>query len=364
MPKTEINSAPSADAAPALRSELRALRVASGLSLRDLAAKINYSHVTIHKAETNVRQPSWAVVEKIVNACAPPGENLAWWQGLWKAAGPRTEEQPMPPTPSAPASPPTHATARRRRHGNPARAIATCASLSADPNAIRTVRDYIGALRSLRMRSYREVARRAAKALSGLDQSQSFAHVWRRREKKPEAVASSTLADLFRPDRRWLDWRVIRAFLLGCDVPPADLPSWERLLHRVQGYSRPVPVHRTAPHAPPPAVDLTGIDTIPAFIAALKELMRKAGKTMATAISDARCHPGVHIPGRSTVAARFSRGINHGELPERDLVKAFLRGAYCGSGWPRECVPDCNADEIAAWMRRYDDLWRQNMRRR
>lgn len=360
MPETEINTSPAARVAPTLGTELRALRVTAELSQRDLAAKINYSHVTIHKAEKCVRPPSWAVVEKIVKACAPPDEDLDWWQSLWKATGPRLPQPPTATTTSKPTRPPNFFVAKRPQR-LPAPTTAAGASLPADIDAIRTVRDYTEALRRLRTCSYREIEKRATRALATeLSKPDTYTYLWRRRRKKPSSVASSTLADLFRSDRRWLEWHVVRAFLLGCEVSAADLRAWERLLGRVQGYNRPVPVRRSAPHTPPPEMDLTKVDTVPAFVAALKELMRKSGKTMESTISGASRHPGTDIPGRSTVAARFSRGANHGDLPERNLVKAFLRGAYCDKQWPYFCVPDCNADEIAPWMRKYDDLWQQN----
>ncbi|RSM85668.1 transcriptional regulator [Kibdelosporangium aridum] len=73
MPERQITAAPAdVDTVPALGSELRAPRVAAGPSQRDLATKINYSHVTIHKAERSTRPPSWPVVETVARTCVPP----------------------------------------------------------------------------------------------------------------------------------------------------------------------------------------------------------------------------------------------------------------------------------------------------
>jgi transcriptional regulator with XRE-family HTH domain len=359
MPETEINTAPAADAAPALGSELRALRVAANLTLRELAVKIAYSHVAIHKAEKCLRRPSWELVESIVKVCAPLGEDLDWWKGLWSATCPTPLAKLAVTRPLVPVEP-TESLAAPRPRRAARRVVPTATSLPADTNAIRTVRDYTEALSRLRTRSYREIEKRGAKVLTAFDNPETYTYLWHRRKRKPASVSSSTLADLFRPGRRWLEWRVVRAFLLGCDVSPADLKAWQRLLGRVQGYSRPAPARQFKKHTPPPQVNLDGIDSVATFVTTLKELARKSGKTMDTIISDASHHRGAHIPGRSTVAARFSRGVNHGELPERRLVKAFLRGAYCSAWQPYNCPADCNEDEIAPWMRVYDELVEHN----
>lgn len=323
------------DAVPALANELRALRRRAGLTQRDIAGRVNYSHVTVVKAEAGRRPPTWEVVEAIVRTCSPGSPDLATWKEMWRAArgsagrsatpggsgpgGSATEEVAAPPV----AAPPAH---------------------RPDPAAIRTLGGYVAALASLRTGSYRDVTARARS-------------VFATTEEPTPSVARSTVADLFKPDRVWLDWDVVHAYLVGCGVHRSHLEHWRRLLGEVQGWHRVARPRREVSSAPPPAVDLAGVGSPGAFVEALRELTRRTGMSMADVIDRARWHPGAHIYARSAMAARFTVGVSRGVLPERTLVKAYLRGCYCPSLRHRAwCVPDCSADEIAPWLRLYDGM--------
>jgi transcriptional regulator with XRE-family HTH domain len=74
-----------------LAQRLRNLRDASGLTLRQLAAKSGYSHGALSQAESGRTVPSWELVTAFVQTC---GEDSAQWRQLWEIV--RTEV--VPPT--------------------------------------------------------------------------------------------------------------------------------------------------------------------------------------------------------------------------------------------------------------------------
>jgi DNA-binding XRE family transcriptional regulator len=66
-----------------LAQALRDLRESAGLTLRELARLIGYSHSTLSAAERGRTPPSWAVTDAFTTGC---GESSAEWRPLWAAA--------------------------------------------------------------------------------------------------------------------------------------------------------------------------------------------------------------------------------------------------------------------------------------
>jgi DNA-binding XRE family transcriptional regulator len=62
---------------------LRDLRESSGLTLRELAKLVGYSHSTLSSAERGRIPPSWSVTEAFVRGC---GSSSPEWKPLWTAA--------------------------------------------------------------------------------------------------------------------------------------------------------------------------------------------------------------------------------------------------------------------------------------
>ncbi|WP_158682419.1 helix-turn-helix domain-containing protein [Nocardia cyriacigeorgica] len=61
-----------------------------GLTIRDLAVRVNYSHSTVSEALGGKKLPSWPVTEALVRAGGEGGGPLAssipWWRTLWQTA--------------------------------------------------------------------------------------------------------------------------------------------------------------------------------------------------------------------------------------------------------------------------------------
>lgn len=66
-----------------LALRLRALRDATGLTLREVAARSGYSAAALSNAERGRHVPSWGLVESFVGAC---GADPAQWRQLWEIA--------------------------------------------------------------------------------------------------------------------------------------------------------------------------------------------------------------------------------------------------------------------------------------
>ncbi|MFB9238985.1 helix-turn-helix domain-containing protein [Plantactinospora siamensis] len=82
-----------------LPEALRELRLRSGMTLRQLAARTGYSASALSAAETGRRVPSWALTETVVTAC---GEHSEDWRHKWWGV-PRAD--PAHPAPALPPEP-------------------------------------------------------------------------------------------------------------------------------------------------------------------------------------------------------------------------------------------------------------------
>ncbi|MGX1762529.1 helix-turn-helix domain-containing protein [Nocardia brasiliensis] len=364
-----------------LAERVRALRVSTGRSQRSLAREIFLSHTMVNRVETGHWPISWDTVWAVVTGCGVPETDQPLWRDLWQQAlaahASRTVVVPKPvapnPAPPPDAVPPRHQNIRiaqpslfddldlqldldldrseqrfqsRRAPIGPARYVVSRARVlrvrdhyraklfKPDRDRVRTVPDFIDALQQLRASvnypSWRQMAERG--------QSNH-----------------NTLHDLIRPGRVELKWTVVQAFLVGCGLLPREVLYWHHIFQRLRVRPRPKSLRRSDPQAPPPSVDLTGLDSVPSYIDALKELAGASKRSTDEVVRTARIHPGAQILGRSALFGRFRRALDTGLLPERAVVVGYLRGCYCRT-LGRRCVPDCNADLIEPWLRIYDEL--------
>lgn len=88
-----------------LAQRLRGLRDASGLTLRQLAAKSGYSPAALSQAESGRTVPSWDLVAAFAQTC---GEDPVRWRHQWELARatPIATEQDRPPVAAVPYTPP------------------------------------------------------------------------------------------------------------------------------------------------------------------------------------------------------------------------------------------------------------------
>jgi transcriptional regulator with XRE-family HTH domain len=117
-----------------LAQRLRNLRDASGLTLRQLAAKSGYSSGALSQAESGRTVPSWDMVTAFVQTC---GGDPAQWCQLWELADAERPEPSAPsePEPSKPPLPTLDIDAAvpveqvRRRWNRPVTAVAVAAAV-------------------------------------------------------------------------------------------------------------------------------------------------------------------------------------------------------------------------------------------
>jgi hypothetical protein len=340
VPKQEKPLNPADGPLPAFACELRALRAAAGLTHRDLARKTHYSHVVFVRATGGRELPSWPVTEHLVIACGAADE-LERWKQRWDETRNALETMDTGDAPATKASEgqvPTRLPQRGSQlHSEDGEQRQANRPYVPTDGEIRTMADYARALQKVKASvgnpSFHQLARRAG-------------------------VPASTLADLSNPARRRMDWDTVRLFLGACGVDVPDLRIWRTTLDRaIVSTERLVPAPREPVHSPPPEVDFDTIHTPEDYVLALKNLMRAAGYSWDKLIERARRHPGAWLLGRSALTAKFRLAAATDTLPDRDLVKSFVRGCYCNNPkYQLGCVPDCHADEVQQWLKLYDQL--------
>jgi hypothetical protein len=331
---------------PAFACDLRPLRAAAGLTYRELATRVHYSHVILVKAAGGDALPSWPVTKAFVTACGVPDEDVLEWEKRWEttrvviASATASDGVNGRPMREPPERDPTSA------HDQFVHASPRVGGVIADgpqdlppdhaarglyvPEGpeIRSAADFARALRKLKISAGDPPFRRMARRGYG---------------------SASTLADQCNPARRCFDWATVAKFLNACGVPSDEQRRWEEIFSQI---NQPLVTHR----APVPQIDLTGVQTPAAFAQALKTLMEAAEMSYAAIVDRARIHPGSWPGGRSTLYSKVSQAAQKNTLLDRDLVESFVRGCYCESPDFLQCSTRCRAEDVQRWLTVYDRL--------
>jgi len=75
---------------------LKQVRTESGMTVRELAQSMHYSHPYVVRATTGERLPRWPLVSAYLNACGVGGSVLYAWRKLWSLTSDVEQKQCLP----------------------------------------------------------------------------------------------------------------------------------------------------------------------------------------------------------------------------------------------------------------------------